>query len=308
MPLDHGVADGGAGTDVLHHAADVHGEAAGGDGASGEGVDELFFAALRIADVERHDGHAVLARLLVERGDGVRLVLLDAEEDAVDAEYLRGDGGAFEDRFGAFEHETVVGGEVGLAFRAVQDERVDDLFGRGRELYVGRERRAAHADDAGVGDALFEDLAVGVLPVRDRVEAGAPFVLAVGNDLDGRDRAAVGAGNFDDVADRAAGGRVDRGGDESAGLGDELPLLHRVALLDDGLRRRADVLLDGDGVAFEERGALRGNGVGKRFAVGGMDAAVKTPGADRNIHLDSSFFCAGSTGLSAAILRWISST
>ena len=50
------------------------------------------------------------------------------------------------------EHHPVVGREVRLALDAVDDQRVDGLALGDLELDVGRERRAAEADDAGILD------------------------------------------------------------------------------------------------------------------------------------------------------------
>ena len=47
------------------------------------------------------------------------------------------------------EHHPMVGGEVGLALDAIDDQRVDELPLRDLEFGMGGKSRAAEADDAG---------------------------------------------------------------------------------------------------------------------------------------------------------------
>ena len=77
-----GVADGGAGRGVEHGAADVGGQAAGRHAAARDGLDELLFRALWVADVQRQQVDAA-AQHGGNGGDGLGLVLLDADGGAL---------------------------------------------------------------------------------------------------------------------------------------------------------------------------------------------------------------------------------
>ena len=95
-----GVVDGGAGRGVEHGAADVGGQAAGGHAAARDGLDELLFRALRVADAAaagrcrpQHGGNG---------GDGLGLVLLDADGGALRLQDLQDDAQAADDALRAF--------------------------------------------------------------------------------------------------------------------------------------------------------------------------------------------------------------
>ena len=169
----------------------------------------------------------------------------------------------------------MVRGQKRLALAGVDEHGVNGLAGL--ELYVSREARAAHADDAGVLDDL------------DDVVRGEPRQVALG--LDG-----LGDGIlpvvFDDHChggdaldrmqprlhrrDGAADGGVDRGADEARGLADDLAHLHIIAHLDHRVGRGADVLGHGDHDLVRLRETGQGDVLGKLLALCRVDAAVIT--------------------------------
>ena len=112
------------------------GQAAGGHTAARHGLDELLFRALRIADVQRQQVDAA-AQHGGDGRDGLGLVLLDADGGALRLQDLQDDAQAADDAIGRFAHQAVVGRDVGLALRAVDDDGVDlaeaggELDGRG---------------------------------------------------------------------------------------------------------------------------------------------------------------------------------
>jgi hypothetical protein len=57
-----------------------------------------------------------------------------------------------------------------------------------------------------------------------------------------------------------------------------LSFFDEVAFFNDDFERRADVLVDNDGVFVEQRGIHDGFGCGERFAVFRVDAAFKFAG------------------------------
>ena len=141
---------------------------------------------------------------------------------------------------------------------------------------MGRERRAAHADHAAVGDPLEQIGNRCAAPVERRHRFGG-LVFAVRLDLDGRDRHAHRALHVDDADDLAAGRRVEIRGDKTVRFGDQLMLLHFIAGLHDRFRRLADALGDDDGITVKQRRFPDGTARAEALAVaGGVDSPVET--------------------------------
>ena len=83
-------------------------------------VDELLLASLRILYLERHDFDVrIFGSLLCHERDGVGLVVLYADISFVYADCLHQQSHAYEYLLGAFEHETMVGGEVWLTLYGI---------------------------------------------------------------------------------------------------------------------------------------------------------------------------------------------
>ena len=141
------------GADVLDEHADVHRKPARGDRASGEDEDELPFGALRIDDVERARPRspalsASFRIASIASGLFFSIATITFFTPSACARYEAPSSICA----GFLEHEAMVAREVRLAFGAVDDEEIDRLVLRGRELHVRRKGRASHADEAGVAD------------------------------------------------------------------------------------------------------------------------------------------------------------
>ena len=179
--------------------------------------------------------------------DGLGLVLLDADGGALRLQDLQDDAQAADDALGRFAHQAVVGRDVGLALRAVDDDGVD-LAEAGGELDGRGKARAAHAGDAGLADDGDEVLGahggdgLGV----PRLDRGAERVAAVGLDDDGRLQVPARMGPGLDGRDRAGHGGVD-GDAEALAVADLLADGHTVSDFDERLAGRADVLRHRDG-------------------------------------------------------------
>ena len=170
----------------------------------------------------------------------------------------------------------MVGGQVGFALGAVQDQRIDGLIRRRGEFHVGRERRPAHADQPGVGGALEQFFHIRLVPV-DRRHRFARLVLSVGFDFDRGNQSSHRPRNIDDAGDLAAGRRVEVGGNETVRFGDQLIFLHEVAGLHDRFGQFADVLGKQHAVFVQQRRRRNRGVAAERLAVGdGMDTAVKS--------------------------------
>ena len=172
------------------------------------------------------------------------------------------------------EHDAVVGGQIRLALRAVDENGVDGLAGL--QLDIGGEGCAAHADDALFLDDL-NDLVCGELLERlvgndGRIER----VFAIIFDDDAHDAGALVRMRMRlDGDNRAADARVNGSADEARLLADELADVHMIAGVDDGVGRCADVHRQGndDGVGLRE--LLERQMLGVVLVLGGMNAAVE---------------------------------
>ena len=138
----------------------------------------------------------------------------------------------------AVEHRAGVGGDIGLALRAVDDDGLDLLEILDGQLHDRREARAAEADHAAGADGVEKVLHR--LELRG-LELGIGFLLAVGGDDDGLHEPSAGADLLTDLLDRARDARVHGRGHEAAGFADQLADPDAVAGLDDRDGGRADV-------------------------------------------------------------------
>ena len=214
-------------------------------------VDELLLAALRVAHLQLHHLDGLIAQFrddFAHVGDGLGLVLLDGDGAGDVPHHLGDDGGAHGHLLALLQEDAVVGGEVRLAFAAVDDDAFALGARRRRKLDVRRERRAAEADDTGAVDLLDDGRVVG----RDignqvirQVDALHPLIAFHG-DLDVGHGTAGEVGAGADGLDRAGYGGMDIGRYETARTGDDLAYFHLVTHLHDRQAGRAEVLGDGN--------------------------------------------------------------
>ncbi|MCY1398729.1 hypothetical protein D9M71_137660 [compost metagenome] len=271
------------GGDVDAERADIRRQAAGRDFAAGENLDQLALAAGGVLGRNRPQLERPLADGGLHRGDGFRLVVLDADQHLFRLQDVDEHLDAGDQFGGAFAHQHVVGADVGLALGAVDDQGVDIVLGARGQLGGGGETGAAEPGDAGLADAL-QQLWCALSAVVDAGLQWCPFLAAVAVDDDGRRRQAGGMwirliadGDHD-----SRGRRMQRRADRAAGLGDLLPLEHPLADFDAGHRRAADMLRQRQDQPRRQRrrGDRRGGGlalVGRR-----EDAAGEV--ADLRIH------------------------
>ena len=152
-----------------------------------------------------------------------------------------------------FPDQTVVRGQVRFAFGGIDNQRVDDLFRRRRKLRMCRKRRTAHADDPRLLNPLLQFFPIRIPPVRIRLKIRSPFVPAVGKNLNGGDSGSVRTGNLDGITDFPAGRGMERNGNESVRLGNELSFFNLIAFPDNQLRRRTDILMHRKRVFLKQR-------------------------------------------------------
>ena len=274
-PLLNGIGNCLGGRGVAHHTANVGGQLAAGNLATHDLLDEHLFSALGVLGFSGANADVVVRRnLFFHQGDGVGLVVLNEDNALRRADGLHHGTQAEHDVVGKLQHDPMVGGQVRLALGAVDQHGVNGLAGL--QLYVGGERRAAHAHDALLLDDL-NDLVGGQLFQRLVGDDGlVERILAVVLDDDTQDAGAfVGMGMGFHRDDRAADAGMHGGADEARLLADELTHLHGVAGLNHRVRRCANVHGQGDdnGVGFGE--LLKRQMLRELLILRGMDAAVE---------------------------------
>jgi len=175
---EHGVVDGDAGSDVLAEHADIRRQAATGNLFSGENLDQLLFAAGRILGREDLQREGALADGSPHCGDRFGLVVLDADQYLLRLNQVREYLDPRDQLGRLFTHQQVIGGDVGLALGAIDDQRADRLGRRGAELHGGGEAGAAEAADAGLANQLEQGWALEFTVIRLRMQVD-PFVFAI---------------------------------------------------------------------------------------------------------------------------------
>jgi len=217
--------------------------AAGRDFQTGQGFRQHLFRPLRVLGADRlHLDRAVRRQLGANRLHRVELVVLGADDRLFSPQRAHEDAGAGDQVLRLLDHDAVVGRQERLALATVDEHGVDlVILGRG-QLDVGREGRAAKADQAGVLDRL-DDLFRGHFIDIPRLEV-ADLLAVARVDLDYH-RAGLGTlGGRHEIQplDHPGGRGVLRHRDKAPGLGDQLAAQHLLSGMDNQLRRRAGVL------------------------------------------------------------------
>ena len=229
--------------------ADIRRAPAGRHFQTGEHLDHLFFRTHRIHRRHRNylDRAAGRCRSRAgrdHRGKRLRLVVLDADQNLACTGGMCDQADAFDDLRRALLHQTVVAGQIGLAFTAVHDQRMHFAVARKVQLYRRRKCRAAESDDAGGGDARGDLGRCQRKRIGGRLQV-IPGIFAIGFDSQGRHRQA-GRMRSGKVADRhhaAGSGRMHRRRYRALAGSKQLPLFHLFADCDQMPGRRADMLL-----------------------------------------------------------------
>ena len=213
--------DGHAGADVLTEHADVGRQAAAGDFMASENLDQLLLATGGVLGGEHFQAVAALAEGGAHGSDGLGLVVFDANQHCVGLDQLHQDVDAADQCVGFFAHQQVVGGDVRLALRTVDDQGVNLLLRAGGEFDCRGEASAAEAADAGLANFFQQLRGFQVAIVRAGLQGG-PLLQAVAVEHDGRRRQArnMGEGLRAYGADGAGGRCMHRHADQTVGGGE----------------------------------------------------------------------------------------
>ena len=172
------------------------------------------------------------------------------------------------------QHQAVVCGDVGLTFRAVDDDGVG-LADCGTDLDVGGEARAAHTGAARVANDVDDLLGSQGIHVFPGLAVGVQSILEIVLDHHGHRGDAAGAGtglnSLDGAGDTGVDGRA-----QSGRLADHLTDHHGIALGDHGLTGGADMHRHRND--HLSRGLVQGSDrfmLAEFLVLGGVNAAVK---------------------------------
>ena len=169
-------------------------------------------------------------------------VALDADDALGDVQILHHLLDAVEDVMGVLDEAPVVGGDIGLTLRAVDDQHVDLVQVLGGQLH----RRGGSRRRPGPGPLARTASTKDFISVTcGGGDGGVHRLLAVRGDDHGLLGRAVGRGNGGDLGHRTGNAGVDVGGDEAPCLAHHGAHIHLVALGDGRGGGGADVLSHG---------------------------------------------------------------
>ncbi len=175
--------DSDAGADVLAEHADIRGQAAAGHLFASQNLDQLLLAAggvLGRKDLE-HEGPFTDGR--ADRGDGLGLVVLDADQYLLRLDQVREDFDARHQFGGFLAHQQVVGGDVRLTLGAVDDQCADVLRRRWGQFDRSGKAGAAEAADSGLTNQFEQHRTLQRTVIGVGLELD-PAVLAIAIDDD----------------------------------------------------------------------------------------------------------------------------
>ena len=168
----------------------------------------------------------------------------------MDAEEILDRDDAGNDIPAVLQHLAVIGGDIRLAFRDVDDHGIDVLVGRDIQLDGGRKTRAAESYQTRFAhrrDQLRYIIDLG------RLDVGRYSLFAVALDEDRVEAIAVGHGDFIDFFDRAGYARVDGRRYKGVTSRNTLTDVDGIAGLDQRHARRADMLTHRQGDHLRHR-------------------------------------------------------
>ena len=224
----HRAMHGGGGAHVVHDYADIGGAAVRWHFLPGQCFDELPVGTHRVA--RRHRAHLDLRKACggaAHGGDGLGLVVLDADQRLARAGAMQHQAHPIDHVGGPVAHDAVVAGEIGFAFAAVDDQRVDLAALAERQLDRRRKGGAAQPDHAGRGDQR-RDLR---RCQRERIGRNVGLecaVVSIGFKGDGLERQArrMRRGDLADGDDPARCRRMHGRGNAALRFGDQLAFQH----------------------------------------------------------------------------------
>ena len=244
-----GGCHGGTGLGVEDDASELDGKFACGQLFPCQCVNDLTLVALGIFGhhLGYLKGKTAFFDACAQYLNGILFVVLHRDGGSVKTQRVTKDLGAVNYLVGALQHQSVVGGDEGLALGAVDDE-LCCLANRSRELCVGGEGGAAHARYARGAYELHDLVGSSVgKGLGKRRDVGTDRVFAVVLDdhiANGHPLCVIDRIDGNDLARNAGVHGTSQTRRDSA---DHLSVCNRVSHLDQRLAVSADVLGEGNG-------------------------------------------------------------
>ena len=207
--------------------------------------------------------------------DSLRLVVLNADHALGLRKQLQDHLQALHHLLAFLQHHPIVGGEIRLTFRSVDNDKVNLVRFLGRQLHMGGKARSSQARDARLLDNLQNLFGRqrGRIPLLSHACYGP--VLAVIFHDHALHHVSAGGTALLDALDRAGHRTDDIGRNETAGFPDLLSHQHRIAFLDQRHRRGPDMLGHGKYQIALWQQLLNRLVFRQLFSFIGMNAALK---------------------------------
>ena len=117
----------------------------------------------------------------LDRGDGVGFVVLDTDQYGACRDDMGKDLCAFNQLVGLALHERIVGGDIGLALCAINEQRLDGALRARVQFHRRGKARAAHAGNTGFSNPLYQCDGIECTPVV-RADSVKATMLTIGLD------------------------------------------------------------------------------------------------------------------------------
>ena len=246
---------------------------------AGQDLGQLFGAAGRVFGRDHPQTDVRMrAQRLFERGDGLRLIVFDADQRRFWLQQMAQNIGALQNFFRALAHQAVVGGDIGFALGGVEDQRFHAVSAA-LQLTGGGEAGAAQPGDAGLMNALNQFVRRQLAEVGRRLTF-TPAVFAVGADNHAQfGQAGRVSGDMRFDGDHRTGGRRMHRQRTAAAHGQRLAFQYAVAGLHQQFAFRPQVLLQRNNKGIGQRGGAQRGAAGLRLHFRWMDPAVEIPNA-----------------------------
>ena len=280
MTVADGIGHGESGGDIEHYAAHIQSFLAGRDFPAGNGLDDLLFVPQRIpgGQCAQFDAAAFAAHVAFQRFYGIELIAFHRDHAAVYTQYLGQSAGTQQDLGAAFQQQTVVCGDIRIAFGGVDDQGIGTTPGT-ENFPVGGRGVSAHIGNAGLCDTLQDRFLRELIQIQrgERVITGGIFSV-VGDDDGGR-CTAPGIGTVLDGFHHAGNAGVNMCAVFAVGHGDQLAYLDIFTYADGRNGRGAGTHIQRDGETGRSN-IQRGQrfAAGGRFSSCGVDSAKKRTG------------------------------
>ena len=282
LPPEHCLSHGKGGGNVVHHHAVGCGPGAVGDLNAGDDSDKVPGGSRRVLHRDFRYPDILKSHFRdfgLQGADGLGFVVFDGDNRKAGLQNVSQNVDAPENIFGVFLHEPVIAGNVGLAFRPVDDQKLAVLrLNAGAQLGLCGEPGAAQSGNAHAADMvkerIYRNLGIGGVG-GVLIDRAGGFLIGFKNNAGLGQSAGVGDGSLSNGGYRAGHRSMHRYLPIIGGRGERLIFEHMLPRFHQHLGGAAGMLLQGDhqSVRNAESAALESAGAALVFI--GVHAALK---------------------------------